>query len=562
MATSLLTEMQSGTLKAKGFATPSEDKSPQHVRVPPRKVIPVVFLPGIMGSNLRVTSQRQRLLNNANNAVWRPDKVKEVGSLSIYGPTRRQLQLDHATTEVDSYDPKNNPTGSARETSDERNSNVEDIDNVALRYTSDSPLLVNDPRHGCNFLSIEEKARRRGWGEVFFASYRVVLERLEGALNATDQRDRWSQIIGIDPNVWQAHPEPRLKPLTAEELDSSLSGTLFPVHAMGYNWLRSNRESALQIRRRVLKLLEDYQGAGFQCEKVIILTHSMGGLVARALAHPDIGNLSDKILGVVHGVLPAIGAPAAYKRMRCGFEENLGGADPRPKIVGNKGSEVTAVLGNSPGGLQLLPCRAYGNNWLEVRQNGVLFDSFPKNGDPYEEIYKLRNRWYGLIREEWLNPAELPEATFARTCTFLDDARELHDTLGDYYHPRTFAHYGADPDRVTFDKVVWEIHRDYVGRNWHELAIDDDDTQGTLVAVERISVGRKLKTRIALGAPSGSGDQTVPLRSAEHQLLKGRLRGVFRQTGYEHQASYQDERALDSTLYCVVRIAQKMWWKG
>jgi hypothetical protein len=35
---------------------------------------------------------------------------------------------------------------------------------------------------------------------------------------------------------------------------------------------------------------------------------------------------------------------------------------------------------------------------------------------------------------------------------------------------------------------------------------------------------------------------------------------VFRQTGYEHQNSYQDERALHSTLYSLVRIAQTMTW--
>jgi len=263
---------------------------------------------------------------------------------------------------------------------------------------------------------------------------------------------------------------------------------------------------------------------------------------------------------VVHGVLPAVGAPAAYKRMRCGFEENLAGLDPRPKIIGNKGSEVTAVLGNSPGGLQLLPCRAYGNAWLEVRHNGVLFDSFPKHDDPYEEIYKVRNRWYGLIREEWLNPAEQPNATFARVCTYLDRAREFHETLADYYHPLTYAHYGADPSRPSFETVVWEIDRDYVGRHWRELDIKTDDQQGVLGAVERAEGKHQIETKIKLGSSTGPGDQTVPLRSAEHQLLKGKLKGVFRQTGYEHQASYQNELALNSTLYCIVRIAQRMWW--
>jgi hypothetical protein len=38
------------------------------------------------------------------------------------------------------------------------------------------------------------------------------------------------------------------------------------------------------------------------------------------------------------------------------------------------------------------------------------------------------------------------------------------------------------------------------------------------------------------------------------------MKGVFRQTGYEHQDSYNNERALNSTLYSVLKIAARMWW--
>lgn len=559
MATQLESYLQSGGVKAYGFATPKEDKAPQVVRVPPKRVIPIIFLPGIMGSNLRVNPQRQSDLGNANNAVWRPGKVGEVASLLYGGPTRRQVQLDQQATEVDDYNPNTNPTGSPDETSDDRNSEVDDI-NVSLTYQPNSPLLAGDPTHGCFWLSFEERARRRGWGEIFFSSYRKLLETLEQALNDSNGAERWKEIVNTDPSTWQAHPERRLRPLTDEEIRNALKGCFFPVHAMGYNWLKSNHESALAIKGRLEKLIDDYNTKGFKCEKVIILTHSMGGLVARALSHPAIGNYADKILGVVHGVLPAIGAPAAYKRMRCGFEEKLGGLDPIPKIIGNKGSEVTAVLGNSAGGLQLLPSKAYGNGWLQVRQQGILFGSFPQHGDPYEEIYKLRNRWYGLIREEWINPSNLGDATFERTCGYLDEARDFHDTLGDYYHPRTYAHYCADPGQASWESVVWNIHRDFTGRHWTDLSIVKDNLKGELKVSQRNENGHKSLTTIKLGAAAGPGDQTVPLKSAEHQLLKGALKGAFRQTGYEHQQSYNNERALNSTLYCVVKIVQKMWW--
>jgi hypothetical protein len=42
--------------------------------------------------------------------------------------------------------------------------------------------------------------------------------------------------------------------------------------------------------------------------------------------------------------------------------------------------------------------------------------------------------------------------------------------------------------------------------------------------------------------------------------VAGKFKGIFRQTGYEHQNSYKNEAALHSTLYCLVRIAQTMTW--
>jgi hypothetical protein len=61
--------------------------------------------------------------------------------------------------------------------------------------------------------------------------------------------------------------------------------------------------------------------------------------------------------------------------------------------------------------------------------------------------------------------------------------------------------------------------------------------------------------------PSAPGDQTVPAQSADHQLNSGVFKGIFRQTGYEHQSSYKDPRAIASTLYSIVRIAQEASWQ-
>jgi pimeloyl-ACP methyl ester carboxylesterase len=357
--------------------------------------------------------------------------------------------------------------------------------------------------------------------------------------------------------AWQSAKSPELLPLSLEEISKTLSCAWFPVHAMGYNWLQSNSMSALKIRDRVDALIAEYKSKGFNCEKVIIITHSMGGLVARAMAHPNIGNAAERILGIVHGVLPSRGAPAAYRRMKCGFEEGLVGWAPTPKVLGNFGSEVTAVLGNSEGGLQLLPSSAYGNGWLEVRQGNNVITRLPQSGDPYSEIYKLRSEWYRLLNEEWLNPAFSSDCTIERAFDFLDRAQEFHATIADFFHPNTYAHYGTDANRTSWEHIIWKLGEGQLHQGWERLSVTEDNRQGELTIFDP---SQKREIHVKLGASVGAGDQTVPMRSSDHQRQSGKLKGVFLQTGYEHQDSYKNKAALCSTLYSIVRIAQSMRW--
>jgi hypothetical protein len=307
----------------------------------------------------------------------------------------------------------------------------------------------------------------------------------------------------------------------------------------------------------------------------------MGGLVGRALVHPKIGNLQDKVLGIVHGVMPAIGAPAAYKRMRAGFEDpglmhtskSIIEASVTAKVLGNHGDEVTAVLANSRGGLELLPSEAYGNGWLRVRHNGHDLEAWPKKGDPYNEIYKVNGKWYALFREDWINPsARTPDkggGTFERTCNYLDKTQSFHRQIAGTYHPNSYGHYGADPGQQSFGEVIWDIRNCANPTGWQNWSIVSDSRQGRL---DFTSWDEHREDNIgampfddALHAtilpPSAPGDQTVPTRSADDQLHSGAFKGVFRQTGYEHQSSYKDPRAIASTLYSIVRIAQKATWK-
>jgi hypothetical protein len=530
-----------------------------------------------------MSSERQHELEELlhkkiENIAWRPDAlgVTNVRSAANAPPQIRQLQLDPLETTVDIY----NPSGPKDVSGDGRNSNVE------LQEKFASPLLTDDAPTAKNRRTAAQKARERGWGEVYFGSYGTVLQILESRLNNTfaDGRIRkeWQEVVGVDPRTWRSDPSLPLQALTEEELKQVATGCWFAVYAFGYNWLQSNDVSSRIIASRINRVINDLNNSGYECNQVIVVTHSMGGLVGRALIHPDCGKLQDKVLGIVHGVMPAIGAPAAYKRIRAGFEDfGLGNGikdSVAAKVAGNFGDEVTAVLANAPGGLQLLPTESYGNAWLRVTHNGRDLESWPKNGDPFKEIYKIKNKWYALIREEWINPSGREQTkgggTFARTCDYLDRAQAFHKLIAKTFHCNSYAHYGADPERRSFGEVVWEIGKNCEDpTGWQNWPIITDNRQGKLELVRwtfdhrdkafipQVGAARNESIYATLHTAKAPGDQTVPAKSADFQLESGKFKGIFRQLGYEHQSSYEDGAALASTLYSIVRIAQHAKWQ-
>jgi pimeloyl-ACP methyl ester carboxylesterase len=578
-----------GTQIGEGCLTPGEIKTLDTFGVLPKRVIPIIFLPGIMGTNLRLTPERQEEMGRKDNIAWHPDD--SIGMLA-FGKARgdeRQRLLDPAATEVDSLAPDADQKTWAAYTK-----------RAGVKPDANSPYLRNDYLAGWpqypSRKSASRKACERGWGELFYSSYAMVLNRMETMLNAAFSskgklNPDWNDIINADPKGFGA-TTPGLPPVTENELCEVVDDCMFPVHVCGYNWLQSNGESAKKVAVRIEAIMADYRKKKRRCEKVIVVTHSMGGLVARALCHPAYGNFQDKVLGVVHGVQPAIGAGAAYYRMLAGWED--GGSIMANAIgwaIGGTGPKVTPILGNGCGGMELLPNEAYGNGWLQIvdAKNRVL-RSLPEKGDPYEEIYMRDNKdvWWGLLRADWINPARQPKAGLENTIELLKNVRKFHRDITPYYHPLSYAHYACDPQRRAFKNVVWNLKEAQLNRYSKDLLhnkevspkqldalpVIRESGQGEVILDDTIldpafrNAPRSATTGIpaefqfsaTMRPPADPGDQTVPMDSAEHQLHSGKFKGIFRQTGYEHQGSYQDEKALASTLYSIVQIAKTMKW--
>lgn len=561
-----------------GYATPKADKRPQIMSVPPRRVVPIVFIPGIMGSNLRLSAARQKDLGKSDNMAWNPDDKTTCLALIHASPAIRQKQLDPGQTEVDTYDPVHNPTGDPAETADMRHSPAKPTREYYAfppgALDTGSVLLLNDPPGTPNGKTREQKAYERGWGEVLFSSYKPVLELCESHLNmpfgaAGKPTEWWSaNMLGVAPARWGAVPEMALPPLDENTLREAVKGRCFPVHAMGYNWLKSNRDSGMAVAKRIEALIARYASWGFQCDQVILVTHSMGGLVARAVIHPEMGNLKHRVAGIVHGVMPAIGAAAGYRRFRCGVE----GIGPASKVCGPTGQDVTAVLANAQGGMELLPSEAYGNGWLLAGTHEATLMKLPAKGDPYEEIYKVRGKWYQLLNESWINPGGIDGSSLQETLKKLDAAKAFHRAINGVYHENSYAHYGADAKHPAWRDIVWRLSKRVNAKAVDTLRTLGDEGTGRLTLNEQAGGARnteplspfdtidpsaRILTCTLLDA-TAPGDQTVPMHSADDQARSGKFKGIFRQAGYEHQASYADSNALFSTLYSIIRIAHSM----
>jgi hypothetical protein len=594
--------------------TETTDTVRHDVTVPPGKVIPVIFLPGVMGSNLRMSKTRQKELDRPDNRAWRPDdlvtKSGKAGVATGTGmggwfknatPGQRQLDFDPNETEVEYYHyteekGRFDPQGKETLAADARHQNVPDsLDAIP-------PLLGARPRltGSANQRKTEtpaQIARWRGWSEVLFdGAYGEMLKTAELYLNNIVMKGKISpywQSMPTDPETGKpllsvpgralTHllmQDPRTYGATSGAAISDadlrkIAPCWYPVHAMGYNFLRSNGESAKVIAERICGMVKGYQQRGFKCDEVIIVTHSMGNLLARALIHPSYGNLlanpSVKVLGIYHNVMPTIGAAGAYKRMRFGFQEKDGYvAELEASVLGIDGKHATAILANAPAPLEMMPGTAYGQDWLKVvdGSNRTLW-SWPREGaTALDSIYLMPDKaWWRLINTGWVNPGNVSARNgggVANVYRRIRDASEFLQSIESTFHPNTYASYCASLKRMSYGEVVFKVVLGTDGIFFDERAkplppaeswvLLTDDKKGRLT----VQAGDRV-LNLKLQPANSAGDETVPsMRSAKH--IKGILFVHEQGTGYEHQNSYADPQVLASMLYSIVQTAKTAKW--
>jgi pimeloyl-ACP methyl ester carboxylesterase len=605
-----MTQSVGGAMEGEFHLTPAHTEQRETIFLaPPNRVIPVIFLPGIMGSNLRMSRRRKGDLKSQDDIAWRPDNLgastllTKVRKAAYLNPQKRQMKLDPDETEVDYYRYTENqgrfdPSGAISQQSDIRHSNVPDfLPDVGLLTSDDLFVGLDLSKKPPNAATAAQKARWRGWSEISFGDYGGALSTLERRLNhiisalygldmfwiSNDSAN--SQLVsvtGTSPKLWGA---PNAAALEQKEV-LRVANCLYPVHAMGYNWLQSNAVSAKKTAVRIRDLIKTYQAHGHKCDKVILVTHSMGGILARALIHPEMGGINDCVLGIYHSVQPVYGSAAAYKRVRSGVD----GHSPAAAVIGNTGQDVTAVFANAPGPLELLPTPEYGHNWLKVQdRDGKILTQWPADTGvsgspgnatktqgatttPVDDIYTQEpENWWRLINPDWINPAGRTFRDSSATESVnekIANAQSFHAEINNTFHAHTYASYGADVKNLTYGNVIYKIEPlsfEDINVNTAAAAAKESPLLWKLVSEDGtgeliVSLKDRRKFRLKLLPPQDAGDGTVP---SYYSAAKVKATVHFVQIGYDHQGSYKADAVGVSMLYAMIKIANTAeGWKN
>jgi pimeloyl-ACP methyl ester carboxylesterase len=278
----------------------------------------------------------------------------------------------------------------------------------------------------------------RGWGTVVWSFYGTLLMELEERLNPGDH-----------------------------------GGEQRPVYAVGYDWRQSNIDSGNALKKRIDQIL----GAHPAAKKVIVVSHSMGGLVARsAIAQ----GATDKIQGVAHTVMPADGAVVAYRRFLTGAREELGETEgPLRSILGPNRVHYTVMQSVLRGPVELMPHDAYPEVFLRFH-NGInnkffqkIFDEYARTEPPGVVVPA------GTVDESENFKLTITPDDVSNLRSRFKEASQFASKVAGKFHPNTFLLYGRK--KVTDTEFDWTRGKATAdGANMASMCVRIPDGDGTV----------------------------------------------------------------------------------
>ncbi len=362
---------------AQGQAQPAGSKATDTLNT---KVVPIVLVPGVMGSRLEIST---------TSSGWDPDdNIEMAGWLK---KRRRTSTNDIAFNTPATLMTDLVGAAGTRPSTDIRN-------NARLKQIANAQIDRSVPSRA-RPSAITKFWEKRGWGEVSWGFYGPILMAMGEQLNPGDQ--------GGEPH---------------------------PVYACGYDWRQSNTDSADTLLARVQLVRKNHPLA----QKIIVVSHSMGGLVTRAALKKG---LDSSVLGVVHTVLPAEGAVVAYRRFFTGARGPLGDSPgPLNDIMGGNRVQYAIMQTRLRGPTELLPSNSYPDAFFHL--GAGITNKFV---NVYEEYGKQEPP--GMIP-----PTGETEGTLVKNTVTADDVASLRNRIREasdftasvagVFHSKTFVLFG------------------------------------------------------------------------------------------------------------------------
>ncbi|MFC2289905.1 MAG: esterase/lipase family protein, partial [Treponema lecithinolyticum] len=138
------------------------------------------------------------------------------------------------------------------------------------------------------------------------------------------------------------------------KLNTEQSQIIYPVYVCAYDWRKDiNAIAATEVKDIYNKIKEEQE-----TDEMIIITHSMGGLVAREFLRQN-PQAAQKIKAVIHGVQPVQGAVQFYAYFKCGARHFSAWWDIPgiilANILGATKKDFAALCSDIPGAIELAP---------------------------------------------------------------------------------------------------------------------------------------------------------------------------------------------------------------